>query len=1168
MPQIVFCNDYLSDAKRWLSEKEKTVQQNLTRLSVIKIGGLNTQNQKNNFFQLAYHQCSDEDANISYLAFHNDSLVFWNNYYPAFEDFIHQTCNDQTFIELKNGIYKVIGANNNAKGNIEWYALIKIYDKYILENEFLKNDFVAPLNQLLSGSPKIEVAKNPSSIDDKKILSKHGNTYLLVNSKVFSLDYQYNTLFYFYISACFFFLIAIIPYLLKKRKRISIGISLFTIILLYYFEFPSAFFNNQFNHPSLFGNADSLIFKSLAHTYIVSVLLIMFGLYAQSQSNKYLKILHLSLSVLFIFSFLFNIHQHSTFPFHLYEPALLTKESIMAFAILIVSICALIYTKFNFKFKAVSLLVLVVISLLILISIAFQASTLLWIIWGLLFIAIRLLLFQYFENRFFLKHLLTVILFALGTSLFMYQSIKDRQQNEKDILAENLVFGKDIVAESFFSTLKERIVKDKTLKNLLSQSIINTYALKQHVQQNLLNGYWERFNIELGIFDSLCFPLTPHRDDVLDNNSYYDEIIKSNGENTPDIDFFQINNSEFQYLSKIKMHNDLSKPKLFYVYLGFKSKEKSNKDGFPDLLLDKKLKLPNSLRDYDYAFYKDQRLVESFGSHNFPLQLNTIKNLSPYSIYNKNEGTSILILNKTIDFKSGLTIFSILMILYFLGLIFSLVLQRLNMRNTEVQYTLENKFQIVVAIAFTVIFCLIGYLTQTIIHKEFKASNASTLQEKTNSFATELKNKLGEQDKVELSFKDYLEYTLQNLSEIFNNDINIYSIEGDLIAASQPQLFNLNIISRKINSEAFQQLLQERSKVLYQEEKIGTLKFLSAYKCLYNNEGKLIAYINVPYFAKQSDLNDVLNSFINSILNFYTLLFVLALAGVLLFINYALRPLSIIKEKLSDINLTTHNEQIKYNSNDEVGLLVKSYNKMILQLEDKVQQLTQSERDKAWREMAKQVAHEIKNPLTPMKLQLQLLQHIKEKASAEELKIQIDKTGTTLIEQIDTLANIAEAFSNFAKIPDAKIEAVNLDEVIQSVIQLYQQDIEIDYINEVSANVKISFDKDYAIRILNNLIKNAVQAIPENRKGRIQLHTISNNPYLILSIRDNGVGISKAIKENIFKPYFTTKSSGTGLGLVMVKNMMEHCKGQIDFVSEENEGTTFTLKFVNSDASL
>jgi two-component system, NtrC family, nitrogen regulation sensor histidine kinase NtrY len=501
---------------------------------------------------------------------------------------------------------------------------------------------------------------------------------------------------------------------------------------------------------------------------------------------------------------------------------------------------------------------------------------------------------------------------------------------------------------------------------------------------------------------------------------------------------------------------------------------------------------------------------------------------------------------------------------YFFALVLSLLLQRIVLSQTVIEFSLENKFQIVVAIAFTVIFCLIGYLTQNIINREFRESNINTLQEKTNSFAIELKNKLGEQDKLDLNFTDYLEYTLQNLSLIFNNDINIYNTNGDLIAASQPQLFDFNIISRKINSDAYYQLLKEKNNVIYQDEKIGSLQFLSAYKTIYNNEGKIIAYINVPYFAKQSNLNDALNSFINSILNFYTLLFVLALAGVLLFINYALRPLNIIKEKLSDINLTKHNEQISYNSNDEVGLLVKSYNKMILQLEDNVQQLTQSERDKAWREMARQVAHEIKNPLTPMKLQLQLLQHIKEKATAEELKAQIDKTGTTLIEQIDILARIADEFANFAKIPEAKIESIQLPEMIHSVMQLYQQDIEIIYNNTLQNNTMVAFDKDYAIRILNNLIKNAVQAIPENRIGKILISTFELDDTVHLIIQDNGIGISKEIKENIFKPYFTTKSSGTGLGLVMVKNMMEHCKGEIDFVSEENVGTTFTLKFLVS----
>ncbi len=1156
-------NENGSLAKDWLAEKETAVKQTIQKLAALSASSTANNEEKSIFFNAAFTICNTEDPTVTYLGFEYDTLVFWSNNYPAFEDFLHKTCNQQNYIILKNGFYKVVKDNTNPEKKIHWYALIKIANQYIFENEYLKNDFVPPLNQMLQG----EIYLKNASVNEMLFenISDISNEPVYVSSKTNGVDFRFNSPFYFFLCAGLLFLFVALPIGIWKSKSTLIScISLIVLALLNYFEFPAFFFRNQLNDPRVFGNADSLVFKSLCSAYLVALSLFLIGSYIQYLKNKWLHLAFLASNITFIFLLLFNIHTNSTIPFNLYEPANLSLESLMAFVVLIVALACFHIQSISFPLFKSRYLVYSITALFGLISLGlfFLSYIWLWCIWLLCFVVFRLSVINYFESRFFIKHLITVLAFSLGTSLFIYHHIIEKQNNEKVILADNLVFGKDVVAESFFSGLKQRIVKDKKLKELLSQNIINTYSLQQHVQDNLLNGYWEKFKVELAIFDSLCFPLTPHRDVMLDNNSYYDEIMKMMGEPTPDADFLQINQSDYQYLAKIKVYNDLPKPKLFYTYLGFKSKEKSMNSGFPDLLLDKKLKLPKALRNYDYAFYKNQQLVEAFGLHAFPSVINTVKNLSAYSIYQKNTETSILILNKPLGFKSGSTIFSIMMILYFLSLLIHLILQRCINYNSTINFSLENKFQVVVAIAFTIIFCLIGYLTQSIINKEFRESNVNTLQEKTNSFAIELKNKIGEQTKLDINFKDYLEYTLQNLSLVFNNDINIYNTDGDLIAASQPQLFDLNIISRKINSEAYYNLLHGQNNVVYQDEKIGSLKFLSAYKTIYNNDGKIIAYINVPYFAKQSTLNDTLNSFINSILNFYTLLFVLALAGVLLFINYALRPLSIIKEKLSDIRLTKHNEQISYNSNDEVGLLVKSYNKMILQLEDNVQQLTQNERDKAWREMAKQVAHEIKNPLTPMKLQLQLLQHIKEKATAEELKIQIDKTGKTLIEQIDTLANIAEAFSNFAKIPEAKIEAVNLADLLQSVIQLYQQDVEIQYQNNLSTNQRIAFDKDYAIRILNNLIKNAVQAIPENRKGKIHIHTYEKEAAVYLMIQDNGIGINKAIKENIFKPYFTTKSSGTGLGLVMVKNMMEHCKGSIDFVSEENEGTTFTLKFL------
>jgi nitrogen fixation/metabolism regulation signal transduction histidine kinase len=278
--------------------------------------------------------------------------------------------------------------------------------------------------------------------------------------------------------------------------------------------------------------------------------------------------------------------------------------------------------------------------------------------------------------------------------------------------------------------------------------------------------------------------------------------------------------------------------------------------------------------------------------------------------------------------------------------------------------------------------------------------------------------------------------------------------------------------------------------------------------------------------------------------------------------TYVTKPLRIVQQQLARISLGKRNEPIEWQSNDEIGGLVSEYNQMLLKLEESAALLAKSEREGAWQEMAKQVAHEIKNPLTPMKLNLQYLQKVVNEGG-EDFSGKFKKVSASMIEQIDTLAHIANEFSNFAKMPKVNLEQVNLREVIQSTIELFKSDqAQISFSSEIDFPIVLA-DKNQCVRVFNNIIKNAVQSIPENRIGKIEINISSQNEMVLVSVKDNGSGISDSMKEKIFVPNFTTKSTGTGLGLAMVKNIITAFGGQIWFESDENEGTTFYLTFQN-----
>lgn len=231
---------------------------------------------------------------------------------------------------------------------------------------------------------------------------------------------------------------------------------------------------------------------------------------------------------------------------------------------------------------------------------------------------------------------------------------------------------------------------------------------------------------------------------------------------------------------------------------------------------------------------------------------------------------------------------------------------------------------------------------------------------------------------------------------------------------------------------------------------------------------------------------------------------------------------------------------------------------MIDELEESVKKLATSEREQAWREMAKQVAHEIKNPLTPMRLSVQNFQH-RFDSQDPDIHKKVNEYSQTLIQQIDTMSSIASAFSDFAKMPAQKLELLNVVEVVELTLDIFPvSDIKfISNDTEIIAN----FDRSQLIRIITNLVKNAVQSIPENRSPQISVHLFSDGADVVIEVKDNGSGITKEIEDRIFEPKFTTKTSGMGLGLPMIKNMIDTYNGSISFSSVIDEGSQFTVRF-------
>ncbi len=407
---------------------------------------------------------------------------------------------------------------------------------------------------------------------------------------------------------------------------------------------------------------------------------------------------------------------------------------------------------------------------------------------------------------------------------------------------------------------------------------------------------------------------------------------------------------------------------------------------------------------------------------------------------------------------------------------------------------------------------------------------------------------------LDLIFKD----KIYEISNIHNVNFNLYDLEGTLIKSSKPSFEN-DTLNRCIPVPILNALHQSIDKrFVNRSEQLGS-DYISSYRIFNDIDSKPLGILNVPYFEDDSFNEAELREFLERLGYTYLVMFLVAIAFAFFVSRYITRSLKTISDKMNETRLEKNNKKIELKgASDEVSTLVEAYNSMIDELEESAVQLATSEREQAWREMAKQVAHEIKNPLTPMRLSVQSFQR-KFDVNDPSAHQKIEEFSKTLIQQIDTMSSIASAFSNFAKMPAQQKETLNVVQVIELALDIFTED----YIsfNTNQKELIAVFDRTQLIRVVTNLVKNAIQSIPNDRDPKIEVNVSELDSNIVITVSDNGLGISNENKPKVFEPKFTTKSSGMGLGLPIIKNIIETYNGNITFTSNEGEGTTFKVSF-------
>lgn len=1141
-----------------------------------------------------------KDDDISLLVYEKEELKFWtnNSVAPAYEDIIHFTNGDP--VKLKSGWY--VGTTKKINKSNIVLILSCIKQEYNNRNRYLTNSFSKGL--VLPEEAELTNDEENSTIVFKKKNQDFSFGLVLPEKNNFSgssLNFIAIVLITGLILLVLFLkeeCVNLEKYIGPFYSTILLVVSLFA--LRYWslvMEFPAALYEYELFKPSLF--AASFLLPSLGDFLINSLLILYVFYFLDSRSKAFIYnikdiqfakygitifILGITLTYAWYIGVLLKILiEDSNIEFNINNIFNLSVYSFVGFLIIgflffsfyLLSEFALRVARQLMVSRMLFMILFAIISLIfVAIEHANGIRDGILLTWPIVVICILYYIFYWRDGRLSFNFTVFVLLiFSLFSAHSLSKFTSSKELNNRLVLAEKkLATDEDPLIEINYSDLEPDLLKSELLNNAFeTESDFSKTKFEENLLKEYFSGDWDNFEIQFYLFSKDSLPIglegfAPVREFVeLDN------IILQNGVSTkfsPNLYFIYNSYNKLSYVIKLPVRLRDDDPKGF-LFCELRSKKIPEDIGFPELLMDKNSNKIEFIHQYSYARYVDQLQVNRFGSFRYSLNSTPYQNFSgkytmryengyDHLIYKVDDRTLLILSRATEKFINKATTFSYLFTLFCLILIVGFLGKQISKGYASIHLTLQGKVQFLLVGVLLISLVLFGLGTRYFIADQYREKNYNIISEKIQSVRIEVMHKLGRETELNDDLKNYIGYILSKLSNVFLTDINLYDDKGKLIATSRPKIFQSGLLTSQMNPGAYVQMKNENKSEFIQEEKIGEMHFLSAYVPLLNDRNQVLGYLNLPYFAKQSSLETELSSFLVAILNIFVVLFALSILAALFVSNWITKPLRYVQQSLASIQLGKTNKPIEYKGRDEIGSLVEEYNKKVAELEKYAQELARSERESAWREMAKQVAHEIKNPLTPMRLSIQHMQRSLRPGDVD-WEQKLNKFTTTIIEQIDALTHIANEFSHFAKMPKAQEEILDVMQILENTVELYKESPNIN-LNLHRGELRELFvyaDKDQLLRVFNNLIKNAIQAIPDEREGKIDISAKKNAEMYVIEIKDNGSGIAPERIDKIFMPNFTTKSTGMGLGLAMVKNIVENAGGKVWFETTQNIGTKF-----------
>jgi two-component system, NtrC family, nitrogen regulation sensor histidine kinase NtrY len=822
---------------------------------------------------------------------------------------------------------------------------------------------------------------------------------------------------------------------------------------------------------------------------------------------------------------------------------------------------------------------LLVVYLVIAISMFFLLKNNQYVLWLLIFSSSFLVLFKQkdLHGSLSLSRLLfSFLVFALLSTYGLFMVNQQKELATRQNVSLRIASEQDPVAEFLFNEIENDIFDDYFLTRLILNYPHNEEEILEYIKGEYFSDFWNKYDIQI----TLCHPTEKLVFGTAEEEMACDDFFAAYAGNfgkptlSSRLHYLDNNTGRNSYLAIIPIQGNRRGPTDYTLYIEFESKFIPKELGFPELLVDEQINITRNLGNYSYAIYKNGLMTNKYGSYFYNINVHSyemdserpfvIFEADGYShlLYNRDPETRIIVSRPRETLLEKIAPFSYLFIFFLIyGLITWIIAHYIEF-GWKFSFNFKKRLQATILGIVLISVVAIGSASAWFIFNIYKNKNESFVNEKAHSVLIELENNLAQESFLDETYTEYLNHLLLNLSHVFFTDINIFTSDGNLLSSSRAKVFDEGLISPIIDPIAYNNLKVKGKSLFIHNERIGNLEYISAYIQIRNVEGNLIAYVNLPYFAQQSELRNEISYFLVAFINIYLLLLLLSVVIAYFISNHVTRPLQVIRDSFARLSIGKTNEKINWNRDDEIGQLITEYNRMISELEFSAELLAKSERESAWREMAKQVAHEIKNPLTPMRLNVQYLQRAWND-KVDDWDERLARFTKTMVEQIDNLNIIAGEFSDFAKMPAANNDVIDLSEFIPEIPDLYKgyERVNINYeLGKGSKPLVVYADRKQLLRVFNNLIKNAIQAYSRHDTARIMIYCRAEGDYCVMQIKDFGGGIEEDLKKNIFQPNFTTKTAGMGLGLAMVKSIIQSFNGHITFDSEKGKGTTFVIR--------